>query len=403
MRVPPGALALLVATGCFSGGPSGGSSSAPPPPGPPAVGALAVRPVAWNAANVGVGHVQAVAEVAEVAYVFSDAGITQMQSGAAVAADPSVTAWNAAGAIPSIDADGTTWAVGVGADGHVYRARAAGPAEDLSTELGLAMAQVRDLAASASVVGFELAKGLAVDDGKTLTSFEGEVDSVAVAGGRIAAVSPGAVRVLDASSLAESDVALDAVAFVAFDTDGTLLAATPSGLYVENGTALDLVWDAGGVPVHGLAASSDGVWVAAGAQLVLWHAGAIAVTSTSPIDAGARVVGSPSGGVWTITPAGALARFAVDDGSTDEALWQDTVQPVSARVCSNCHSAPGTQGKDSSGFDLSTYSAWKALRPLILTRVVTDAAMATAMPPPSSGYWLSPDEESAIGTWAAGH
>jgi hypothetical protein len=401
MRAPPGVLALLLAAGCFSGGPTTGSSAAPPPP--PTVTALAVRPVAWNAANVGVGHVQAVAEVAEVAYVFSDAGITQMQSGAVVATDPTVTGWAAAGAIPSINADGTTWAVGVGTDGHVYRARAAGAAEDLSAELGLATAHVRDLAASSSVVGFELAKGLAVDDGKTLTSFDGEVDSLAATGGRLAAVSPGAVRVLDASTLAESDVALDAVAFVAFDTDGTLLAATPSGVYIENGTSLDLVWDAGGAPVHGLAGSSEGVWIAAGTQLARWHAGALAVTSTAPIDAAARIWGSPSGGVWSITPAGALSRFAVDDGSTDEALWQDTVQPISARVCSNCHSAPGTQGKDSSGFDLSTYDAWKALRSMVLTRVVADSAMATAMPPPSSGYWLSPDEGSAIGKWAAGH
>lgn len=105
----------------------------------------------------------------------------------------------------------------------------------------------------------------------------------------------------------------------------------------------------------------------------------------------ARLLGSPSGDVWSID-GGALARFAAEMGdSEDRGVWEKDVQPVYLASCTPCH-APG----GSAGADLSTYGAWVARREQIKDRVVT----AKTMPP--TGIDFTEEERTAIAGWVGG-
>jgi mono/diheme cytochrome c family protein len=150
--------------------------------------------------------------------------------------------------------------------------------------------------------------------------------------------------------------------------------------------------------------SGSGVWLSLDGDLGRWTDGQLTMATGAGLGADTRLVGSPSGDVWTISGS-AVQRWSgtVASGAAgDEAVWNATVEPIFASVCSSCHSKPGS-GKSSAGIDLSTYEAWTARRASIYTRVVTDASTDGAMPPPSSGGRLSDAQRAAIAVWAGDH
>jgi mono/diheme cytochrome c family protein len=144
------------------------------------------------------------------------------------------------------------------------------------------------------------------------------------------------------------------------------------------------------------------VWLALDGELAMWRDGTLAISDGANIAGDARIFASPSGDIWVLAST-ALARYsglAQAQPGDDEGAWKIGVLPVYARVCSNCHGPKGS-GKDSSNVDLSTYDAWKAKRDRVLDRVVGAAGTPRQMPPPSSGYSITPAELDAIKAWAS--
>jgi mono/diheme cytochrome c family protein len=363
------------------------------------VDALALAPVAWNPSGLNVGKVVAVAEEGTNVAVFSDAGLTVFANGAPASSDGSIVAWRAAGAIEATDGDGT-WLVGVDGDGHVRRARVGDGPEDISDRFGLASDKVQLVAGSSSAsTAFLLENGVALSDGKNVTRWDGAPLAVAVSAKGAAMTADGGLRVFDAA-LHETDLALPDAAFVAYDGSGALFAATHHALFRVDGATAQLVWDAGTRQVRALSGAGSAVWLAVDADLALYEDGKLSVTSGGPIAPDAKISGSPSGDIWVVA-GGALQRFQAQTATSgDEALWATNVRPIYAAICGNCHSAPGTAGKDSSGIDLSTYDAWNARKDKIYKRVVEQAGTATSMPPPSSGFTLTDAQRAAIAAWA---
>lgn len=121
------------------------SSGAPASPGGPNGGApetlqvgaeIDVTPVSFNADTTPLGVVQGVTELGEDTIVFGDQGMFVITGGKVAANDSSVKAWRAAATIQSPDG-ATSWAVGVSADGHVFRVRGRTSLEDVTSRFGL--------------------------------------------------------------------------------------------------------------------------------------------------------------------------------------------------------------------------------------------------------------------------
>ncbi len=362
----------------------------------PAPVLLDVTAVAWNPSAVDVGVVQAVAEEDRSLLVFGSQGIQTFASGSLVSSDKTITTWRSAAAVPS--ADGlSTWLIGVDAGGHVQRVMSGGPPQDVSERYGLGADKVQSVAAGAGRVAFLLDEGVAVSDGANVTRYRAPARAIAAAGGLIALADGSAVRIFDHGK--ETDVALAGAALVTYDAGGNLLAATSHALYRVVGASAEQVYDAGGRTIHQLTGAGPNVWLAVDGDLAVWEGGQVAVAAGGTLAPDARLVGSASGDVWVVTGGQLLRWSAQAAAGGDEATWSATVQPVYAAVCSNCHSPRGS-GKDSSNIDLSTYGAWKARRPVILARVVTQAATPTSMPPPNSGYVITDAQRAAIEAWS---
>jgi mono/diheme cytochrome c family protein len=383
------ALAVLFTGACSSSG----SPASPGAPAAPA--ALTLAPVAWNTANVDVGTVQAVAEQDQAVLVFGTKGITALVSGSVVSTDDSVTAWRSAAMVPS--ADGlSSWMIGVDDAGHVQRVIEAAT-QDVSDRYGLANDKVQSVAGATGRVAFVTESGLAIADGANVTRYATPARSVAAAGTAIAFADGGAVRIFDRS--AEIDVTLEGAQLVAYDGAGHLLAATTHALFEIDGAGARQVFDAGPRTIHQLAAAGANVWLSVDGDLGMWQGSRVALASGGGLAPDARLVGSASGDVWTIS-GGQLLRWSGQAAAGgDEGAWTSAIQPIYAAVCSNCHSPAGS-GKDSSHVDLSTYSAWSDRRARIHARVVEQAGTASSMPPPGSGYALTDAQRSAIDAWS---
>jgi mono/diheme cytochrome c family protein len=127
------------------------------------------------------------------------------------------------------------------------------------------------------------------------------------------------------------------------------------------------------------------VWFADGAELGVNEGGRVRETTGARVSPAARISGSPSGDVWTLT-GGTLARFAVlGDGGPD---WDASVAPVFRRACESCHRVGGE-----AGVALGTKEAWAKRRDKIRKRVLVERTM----PPP--GRALSEADREAIRAW----
>jgi hypothetical protein len=363
-----------------------GQAPSETPSWPVAPSALALSAQDWNAAHADLGSIAALAEDGDDLLLFGDHGATLIAGGAAAASDDSVTHWQAAGRIPAADGSGY-WAVGVDADGKLYRLRAGTALENISDRYGLSDAAVLGVAALAGpYVAFGLQDSLAVADGTHVTRYDVPAGrDVSGDAHRVAAVAAdGSLRTLDVDSHAQLTLAVDdALSSVFFQ--GQLLVQTPDALYSEHAGELSVLLHAS-AKLHGLVVSGERVWLLQGDQLCAAEKAQIACGAADGVTQDSRLFGSASGDAWVLTN-GKLARFGVP-AQGDEAAWRAGPFSVYARVCSSCH-APG----GSAGIDLSTYGAWQDRRDKVYQMVV----VTKTMPPDRA---LSDADRTTIEAWS---
>ncbi len=373
----------------------GGDVSERGSPGPAPAAALTLSPVSWNQANADLGTVATVLESGKTTAVFGSNGVQFFAGGVLVATDTVVRAWRVAATVPAADGI-STWMIGVDAEGKLLRVRPEAPPEDVTARFGLT-SRVHALAGAGDRAAFLVEGGFAIADGKNVTRYDAsDQRSIATAQGRVAVATERGVRVLEQGR--ETDIALPGAALVAFDGGGRLFAATPRCVYEISGTTPTLAYDAGSRTVRGLAGAGANVWFAVDGDLGLLVGGKVSVASGGALGPDTRLVGSPSGDVWS-TSGGKLSRFSAQVARGEEATWIATVRPVHDAICASCHGARGS-GKDASNLDLSTYALWGARKAKIRTRVVDQAGTQTAMPPKGAGYTLTADQKAAIDAWS---
>jgi mono/diheme cytochrome c family protein len=370
------------------------------------VATLAVRPVAWNAANAPVGKVRAVADGGDVVCVFADDGASIFSAGAVVSRDERAKGWTWGDSIYATDGV-ARWIVGIDGAGHIQRLRAMSTFEDVTARYQLGSRRVR----SATVVGpgrvgFLLDDEIALSNATHLAIMGSSRFSMLAGGGGFGAgVTKDGVDLVNATNGLVTRFALPGAIWAALDTRGRLYAATRRGVYAADASgALALVFDAGHDGIHGLVASGDRVWFADRGELGVVDGDRVAETSGANVASDATLQASPSGDVWVLG-GGALARFAVPSGpgstgvagveaarpAPGSSAWATTIGPVFARSCAGCHQPNGV-----SGTDLSTEAAWATKRPLIRERVL----VAHTMPP--QGHALTDADRAAIHGWIEG-
>ena len=375
------ALAVLGLLGCGHGG-TGAVTEGP----------LSVHAVNWNPDGTDLGKVAAVTDLSDSAVVFSDKGMSAMLAGSVTGTDATVTSWASAGVIPAADSMGS-WLVGLDTTGNVYTVDANGQLSNISDRYGLLGQKVHDVASlGGSDAAFRLDGQLAIADGINVTQYALTLASLAGAKGRAAGVSPdGTVHVFDLASGQDSAIPLPGAAFVTFDNDAKVVAATAHALYGEDASGhLDELIDLSGATIHGLAGAPSGVWVAIDTELGLLTGTTLGKSSGAMLPADAVIAPSSSGDVWAIS-GGALTRYsAISMG--DQAMWQEEVLPVFTRVCSQCHLPGGA-----ANIDLSYYGAWLSRRALVKQRVFDK--MPTPMPPTSASVMLTSADLAALQAW----
>lgn len=363
----------------------------------PEAESLTVRTVDWNPTGAALGSVAAVAELGGTIAVLADKGATVFSGGLVTAEDAAITGWKSAAVIPAADGNGM-WVAGIDATGHVYRLRAGSFFEGISDLYGLEGEAVQGIAPlGGSAVAFALDAELAVADGATVTRYDIDADEggvIAGGNGRAATAHAvaGKVSVLKAATAQAIVYDLPGAEQAVFDAAGKLVVRTADSIYIEDSAGgLALRYTGAMGPLRELAASDVLVWFVEGTELAALGATSVLRTTGAGVTEGARLVGSPSGDVWTID-GGALARFAAETGdSEDRATWEKDVQPIYLKACTPCHEPGG-----SAGAELSTYGAWVARRDKIQQKVAVEKSM------PPVGIEFSDAEREAVANWAAG-
>ncbi len=175
---------------------------------------------------------------------------------------------------------------------------------------------------------FQLDGQLAVADGINVTDYTLALTGFAGAKGRIAGVSgDGDVHVFDLSSGNDTAYKLPGAAYVTFDNNAKVVAATSSALYGEGDDGgLSLLIDLSGTTVHGLAGSPSGVWVAMDTEVGLLTGTTLGQSTGANLPADATIVASSSGDVWALSQ-GELLRYSANSPG-DESLWNATILPI---------------------------------------------------------------------------
>lgn len=390
-------LFLLAALG--SAAPGCGTPESPPQL---QLGALELARIEWSEALPALatpGRVSTVAEAGDDVAVFGERGVFLWQSGSTAGSDSSVLSWRSAAAVPALGFPGK-WLLGVDGDGRVYRLHdgATFGLEEVTARYALTAKPVREVAALGNgQVAFALDDKLALTDGTTLKLYELTLRNLIGGGGRLASYDEAGVRLLDPQVGALQTLAQPGVVGVAFAPDGQLWAATPDTLYYQSAGELVAAhsFEAPQV-VTSLAGAARGVWVGLADSLALLRDGQLLLPATSPqLSAGTRLLGSPSGDVFTISGGdGQLARYGQESGGgRDLTLWRKTLVPIFTRLCQGCHLPAG-----SARIDMSTYSSWANLRTQIQARVIDQKP--SPMPPTSAGT-LTPEELAAVQAFTA--
>jgi mono/diheme cytochrome c family protein len=330
-------------------------------------------------------------DTANVVAVFADDRATVLASGAVVASDRSVHGWRYAAILPGEDGS-PDWIGAVGRDGRIYRLHGMSQFEDVSPRYGLGAQRVLGGAVlGAGLVSFLLDHEIAVADGRLVVTRGAEGFRELVGGAGVGAgVGVDVVDLFGTSSQAVVSYRLPGIRSAAIDRAGRLYAITSRALYaLSDRGSLELVHEAGGERLHGLAASGDNLWFADGAELGILdlNRGGVRVTRDASVGLDATLAPASNGDVWVLAGA-SLKRFARMGARTSAAAWTETLEPIFVRACSSCHLPDGD-----SGTDLSTPQAWESKRPAIRDRVVVRKTM------PPAGHPFSEADREAIESW----
>lgn len=351
---------------------------------------FSVRTVEWNPSAVDVGNPAAVGELGGTTVIFSNTGASIFSGGVLVAADANITDWSASAIFPAADGNGT-WIAGLSQSGKAYRLRAGTYFEGISDLYGLEMDTIAGAAAlGGPSIAFALEGQLAIADGMNVTRYDIETfQGIAGSGGRAASAGADKVHAFNAKSAEHSIYDLPGAEQVVFDATGRMVVRTADSVYLEaQGGGLVLRYKSAGAKLHQLVASDVRVWFLEGSELGALESDAVYVSKGAGIGDTAKLLGSPSGDVWTVDGP-KLTRYAAETGdSEDRKGWDENVQPIYIQACTPCH-APG----GSSGIDLSTYGSWVARRAQI-----EDAVMIKKTMPPQ-GIEFSDMDRSAVGAW----
>jgi mono/diheme cytochrome c family protein len=353
----------------------------------------------WNAADAGVGNVQAVVDLSDEQVIFSDQGATVFQGGVAATVDATTTAWSGAGPLPATDGRGL-WPVGIGTDGQLSRVTGSGLLERVSDRFGLLSDDVTGIASGGSsgdggpeVAGFLVATDggvrLAISNGTSLQRYDESPSALAGGAGKIAWLEGSAVKRLDPVSGTLEEWQLPGATALAVSAGGRLVAATAHALYAEAQTVnLNEVYRTQGT-LHALTASGERFWFAADQRLGYLEATAVNRTTGAVVADGTRLFPASGGGVWGVS-SGSATRYAAGG---EEVVWEQLVLPTFARVCSQCHLPGGT-----SGIPMASLDAWKAEKDNIVKRVLVGLP-DKPMPPKGTPILPTPAELDLIRCW----
>lgn len=377
------ALALALATGC-------GEAQLP------AGDSFKLSELAWNSKNVDFGPISGVTEIYDDTLVLSGSGAVVLTSGVQLALDARVKSWGAVSVLPAADLSGS-WAVAIDDKGSLRRLKNRSVMEDISDRYGLVGVPVRELAPMGQQGAvFALDGQLAVADGQTVTRYDGAYTQVAGATDRVAGIADGKVRLLDAKNKTTQDLEVGTPTALLFDENDKLVVATSDALYRESSDgAMQKIHSSKDAPIRGLVRAGTSMWMVLGDSLALVQDGKLRRAAEDDVNAvipaDAKLFGSSSGDLWTVS-SGKLRLLAEDSGGgADQDLWRRNVQPIFSRLCATCHLPGG-----SSGIDLSTYALWAARRSRMVVRVLD--GKPTPMPPAGAGT-LTAEERVALKAW----
>lgn len=366
----------------------------PPVEGQLPVGSIELLAIDWMSAPAKLGAVAAVAEAGDDLALYTDAGVAVYSSGTSLGSDNSIHLWRAAAAVPALGFSGT-WLLAIDGEGRLHRLRNRTSLDEVTSLYGLGEKRAQELSPlGGELVAFSIDGKLAIADGKNLRQYELPLRTLSGGNGRVATLGESEVLVFDAQSALVTHHALPGAFATAFTADGMLWAASAEALYRERDGSLSSVFTPeDGQPITALMTSGNSLWLGLGDRLAVVRNEQLLTGPAGTLPAGARLLGSPSGDVFTLS-GGQLQRVGDPAGAgADLVYWQKQLFPVFERLCQGCHLAAG-----SAHVDLSGYSAWAARRAVISQRVLDRTP--SPMPPVGSGT-LTEAELYAVKTWAA--
>ncbi len=348
---------------------------------------LDVHRVEWNPRHDALPAVTGVEDLGGDIVVFAR-GSTAVISNGVVSVDQREL--RAGAIVPAPDGSGS-WITSLDDHGRVFRLRARRTFEPVSDRYGLEGQTVRSLAGfGGRFVAFAFGNALALADGTTVTRFEVanplSLTGTAERDARVWVTREHDLIELDPSHRTTHAYELEAP--LVASANGHVFVASKRAIYEEQPDGTLALRYVGSGDVVGLAAAGDHVWFTEGQELGVLAAHGVSLTHGARLPI-SRLVGSPSGDVWTIDSHGALTRFAIGaNAPTTRGAWSDVIAPVFARACAGCHAPDGT-----AGIDLSKEGAWRTKHDLLHQRVVVDHDM------PPQGHSLSDADRATLRAW----
>lgn len=366
--------------------------------------------VDWDPGHSVAGPVVSVLDTGDDLVVFEANRATVFVDGAIAGTETNAAGWSESSTIPAPDRSGE-WLLGLDRSGKVHRLRARQGFEPVSTRFGLGGDRVSGAAAAGGPDAvFAVQGGFALSDGERVRRFAAKGNVRSVAGGAFTAAisTDDVVLAVDTRSGRTDTYEVEAKGIVV-DSRGRLFVETERGLYATaprcgdragcerpgstGPFTLELVYS--GKRLHGLARSGERVYFADESSVFVLEADRVSRVGGVVVESEARLVGSETGDVWTLSRAGKLARFARgearnDRSPSDTPTYARDIGPMIAEDCGPCHAEAGE-----TGIVLTGEAALRSRRDLVRQRVLVDGDMPPKSRPLSAAdralleRWLS--------------
>jgi hypothetical protein len=369
-----------------------GPSMDAPPEHAPAPGQLTVSSVSVATGMNMFGQLTGVASTASQRVFVGNSGSFWLNGLVLAGSTMDATPWRDAVAVPALDRPDSQWFVAIHGSGSLQRLRSFSEWINVSDQYGLLGQDLKQVVfAGGLIVAFRTASSVVLIEMSQSRVYEGAFVTIGGGEQRVAAVIDQTVRLFSMGGMQQAWAApgamsctVDSNATALWTTDRELRAGQPSG------ASTLLFRSSAGQRVHSLVRAGSGVWMLVGTELARWDGSAVAITTGLDLPANSRLVGDPSGDAWVLTPAGPRRYSAGAVLLSPQQRWEQTVQPVYARKCINCHGPAGGQTV------LDSFDDWQMYRSNICGRVLR--AMPRVMPPANAPA-LSASERAAVDQW----